>query len=194
MAKILMENKFILTRKLHKQYCKDSYYKRRKGTRIMSFVLALICALVTVLFLIFYRNKVAITVSLMMVLYFVLMAFYGYLFSEMINYRSLQKQHGKAVVMVVQFSPVQVFVRVNKTSFAFKYQTITGAYETEDLIVLILSRKGMIEHSQIIYKRGFGEAGSEIEFKQLINEKTGLDIFDVEQVTDRLEEEDGENE
>ena len=56
---------------------------------------------------------------------FVFFYFWGYAFSEWFNFRDLHRQHGKAIVMILDFMPSQVSVKVNKTSFCFKYSSIS---------------------------------------------------------------------
>ena len=109
--------------------------------------------------------------------YFVVFAFCGYKFSEWINYRGMLKEHNtSAIVMLITFTPVQIKVQVNNTSFAFKYSTIDRIIETENLYILLLKAEGMIEHGQVIYKSGF-KGGSSVDFIKLINEKTGKELL-----------------
>ncbi len=176
MAKICFENKFILTRKLHKQYCKVSYTKMRKSSRILAFVLAA-ASLIAAVALAYYRIEIGVWVSLILTLYFVMMAFWGYVFSEWIGFRSMKRKYGQVIVMIVDFMPSNVQVKVGKSSLNFKYSSITKAYETDDIIILILGAKGMIEHGQILFKANF-KGNSLSEFKEFINEKTGKRIFE----------------
>lgn len=176
MAKICFENKFILTRKLHKQYCKVSYTRMRKSSRILAFVLAA-ASLIAAVALAFYRIKIGVLVSLVLCLYFIMMGFWGYVFSEWIGFRSMKRKYGQVIVMIVDFMPNIVQVKVGKTSLNFKYSSIIKAYETEDIIILILGAKGMIEHGQVLFKANF-KGDSLAQFKEFINEKTGNGIFE----------------
>lgn len=176
MAKICFENKFILTRKLHKQYCKVSFTKMRKSTRILAFTLSIASFIAACTFA-YFRMKMGIWVALILFIYFLLMGFWGYVFSEWIGFRSMKRKYGQVIVMIVDFMPSSVQVKVNKTSLNFKYSSITKAYETDDIIILILGAKGMIEHGQILFKENF-KNNSLTEFKEFINEKTGKRIFD----------------
>ena len=106
--------------------------------------------------------------------------FFGYAFREWLQYRELQDLHGKAIVNLVRFNSDQVQVTVNKTKLAFKYSTIVRAYESEELLILILGKKGMLEHGQPLYKNGFTDKIPLEEFKRFINEKTAKDIFSPE--------------
>jgi len=175
MAKILFENKFILTRKLHKQYCKVSYSRMRKSTKILSFILAG-ASIIAAAVMAYLRMKVFCLVALVLFAYFIMMAFWGYLFSEWINFHTMKRKYGDVIVMIVDFMPVNVQVKVGKTALNFKYSSITKAYETDDLIVLILGAKGMIEHGQVLFKQNFKDDSLQ-EFKTFINEKTGKEIF-----------------
>ena len=77
----------------------------------------------------------------------------------------------------MDFMPVQIFVKVGSSSFSFKYETIQKVYETEDIFILILKTKGMIEHGQIVFKNGFGEGVDIQEFKRFLNDKSGKELF-----------------
>ncbi len=176
MAKILLENRFILTKKLHAEYCRETNRKMRKKTKVMCFLLAAVSFIAAVLFAIFLKSSKLVTVALVLVVYFILTGLYGYKLSEIIDYKSMLREHGKAIVMILEFTPVQVLVKVNKTSFAFKYSTIKRIIETDNLYILILGGKGMIEHGQVLYKNGF-KGGDENSFKKLMQEKVSPDIL-----------------
>ena len=145
--------------------------------RRMSFILAFLFLAAAFPLMIYLHSVKLATAALVICVYFVFFGFYGYLFSEMINYHRLQNEHGKAVVMIVDFMPVQVNVTVNKTKFSFKYSTITKAYETEDTYILVLQKSGMIEHGQVLYKNGFTNKDEADDFKKFINEKAGKEVF-----------------
>lgn len=177
MAKIFFENRFILTKKLHHQYCKETYRTMNKRMQILALVLALVmyglCA-VSLFYLILPKPAL---VFLAFGIYFTFMIFYGYRFSEWINFRRMKDEYGPAIAMILQFKQDKVSVRINEKSFAFQYASIAKAYETEDLIILILGKRGMVEHGQVIFKNGFTEHANLEDFKQYINKKTKNDIF-----------------
>lgn len=175
MAKIFFENKFILTPKLHRQYCKMCYAKMRRNSRIFAIVLALV-SFIGACVSAYYRIKLLCLISLVLVLYFILMSLWGYKFSEWVNYRSMKRKFGEVIVMIVDFFPAYVEVKTGKTSLTFKYSSISKAYETDDLIILIIAAKGMIEHGQILFKTNFKDDSLD-RFREFINEKTGKDIF-----------------
>ena len=177
MAKVFYENKYILTKKLFKQYCKECYKKSRKRTQVLSLICAIVTFVLAALVLIIW-NKTRLSMALGIVaLYFVMMIFWGYSFSEWFNYRGMQKDYGENIVTIMEFLPLQVNVKMGKTSFSFKYTSITKAYETEDTLILILQAKGMIEHGQLVFKRGFKNHPDLEDFKKFINEKSGNEIF-----------------
>ena len=183
MAKILYENKFILTKDLHRQYCRQCFTKMRKHTKRLSLIFAIISYLIGFAFVIFLRLRIPAGIFLTLGVYFTLWIFFGYRVSEWINYRSMQRSYGDYIVMQVFFEPVNVRVKTGTTSLTFKYTTITGAYETEDLIILILQAEGMVEHGQVLFKRGFsgdGEGRCIPEFKKMINEKSHKPVFEID--------------
>lgn len=184
MAKVLYENKFILTKKLHAQYCQMCFTKMRKQTKLICLLLALVCLAVAVPVNIFTTLRIVPGILYVLAVYFIFWIFQGYRVSEWINYKNMQRNYGEYIVMQVFFEPVQVKVKTGDTALAFKYTTISKAYETEDLIVLILSTEGMIEHGQVLYKNGFAgdtEGKCIKDFKIMINEKAHKPIFNVEE-------------
>ena len=148
-----------------------------KRMQILALILALamyaLCA-VSLFYLIL--PKLAL-VFLAFGIYFTFMIFWGYRFSEWINFRKMKDEYGAAIAMVLQFKQDKVSVRINEKSFAFQYSSIAKAYETEDLIILILGKRRMVEHGQVIFKDGFTEHAKLEDFKQYINRKTKSDIF-----------------
>lgn len=177
MAKVLFENKFLLTRKFHKQYCKETYRALRKRNQLTSALLAVVTLIAALLVFFLLDIRLVAYILFGLSAYFVFFIFYGYLFSEWINFRSLKREYGGDQVYIIKFEPSQVHVWVNKTSFSFKYTTITKGYETKDLLILILETKGMIEHGQMLFKGSFKTEEKVNEFKDFINEKSGKQIF-----------------
>ena len=187
MAKIFFENKFLLTRKLHKQYCKKMYRETGTKTKVICIVLMIVClAAAAGLYIGLNMLKLPI-VLVILALYFLMMAFIGYTFSEWLNFGKLRDEHsageGLDVVIQVSFEPMNVVTKFGKTGFTFKYSTIEKAYETEDLIILVLNAKGMIRHTQIIFKKGFTDKDISTlnRFRQFINEKTEKVIFEIDE-------------
>lgn len=177
MAKIFYENRFILTRKLHHQYCKMTYRTMNKRMQILCVALSVIMYALFAFALFYLRLPKLSLVFLGFGIYFTFMIFYGYQFSEWINFRKMKDEYGPAITMVLHFQQDKVSVRVNEKSFAFKYSSISKAYETEDSYILILGKQGMAEHGQIIFKQGFLHDADMDEFKGFINKKTKETIF-----------------
>lgn len=179
MAKIFYENRFILTKKLHHQYCKMTYRTMNKRMQVLSAALSLVMyALCAAAFFYLKMPKLSL-VFLGFGIYFTVMIFYGYRFSEWINFRKMKDEYGPAITMVLHFQQDKVSVRVNEKSFAFKYSSISKAYETEDGYILIIGKRGMVEHGQIIFKQGFSKDTDIEEFKRFVNKKTKETIFDL---------------
>ncbi len=137
MAKLIYENRFILTRKLHKEYYRSRYRK----------------------------------------LHFRWIFFIGYRLREWTNYRQLQSEHGKAITNIVRFDSDRIHVRVNTTSFYFKYSTIAEAEETEELLLLYLREEGMPTHVQLLWKNGFTDHPPLEEFKEWLCKRTKKELF-----------------
>lgn len=116
MAKIFYENRFILTRKLHRQYCKMTYRVMNKRIQILSAVLAAVMYGLCTVSLFYLRLPKLFLVFLGFGIYFTFMIFYGYKFSEWINFRKLKDEYGPAITMVLHFQQDKVCVRVNEKS------------------------------------------------------------------------------
>ena len=179
MAKLIYENKFILTKKLHAQYYKLCYRKTQKKTQLLAALLALITFAAAAAVMLFFKNVFITSVLAALGLYFFFMIFFGYSFRCWVDNRRMQDEHGQVIVMIVKFLSDNVNVKVNKTSFSFKYTTIEKAYETDDEIILILKTAGMIEHGQVLFKKGFKPESELIGFKEYINRRSGKKIFDM---------------
>lgn len=147
--------------------------------QILSAVLAAVMYVLCAVVLFYLRMPKLGLVFFGFGIYFTLMIFYGYKFSEWINFRKMKDEYGPAITMVLHFQQDKVSVRVNEKSFAFKYSSISKMYETEDSYILILGKKGMLEHGQIIFKQGFTHDANVDEFKQFINKKAKETIFDL---------------
>ncbi|MCR5597602.1 MAG: YcxB family protein [Lachnospiraceae bacterium] len=188
MAKLMYENKFILTRKLHSQYFRYCYRKLQKQTRILALVLTIIFAVCFVLSLILLGSRLIASLFAVLALYFFFMIFFGYSFREWIDYRKLQSDHGDVIVEIVKFNADNIHVKVNETGFSFNYRTIERVYETEDEYILILNLPGMIEHGQVLFKKGFKDGTDVDAFKAYINRRSGKVIFEDKEKQDLPEE------
>lgn len=177
MAKIFFENRFILTKKLHHQYCKETYRLMNKRIQLLSLISALVMYGLFLFSALYLRLAKLAGVFLIIAIYFTAMIFLGYTFSEWYNFRKLKDDYGQAITMVLHFEQDKVNVRVNEKSFSFKYSSIYKAYETEDLIILILGKQGMVEQGQVIFKNGFTGHATLEDFKGYINKKTKEVIF-----------------
>mgnify|MGYP003806242881 CR=1 FL=1 len=166
-----------MTKKLHKQYCSKTFRLMKKGQQILTLVVALILYAGAALAYFHFQALKPAIVLVTFGIYFTAMIFYGYKFSEWMHYRQLQDEHGKGIVSILTCYPDKIQVKVNKTSFSFKYSSITKAYETEELLILIIGANGMLEHGQMIYKSGFTQGKTVEEFKTFINKKTKKEIF-----------------
>ena len=179
MAKIFYENRFILTKKLHHQYCRMTYRTMNKQMQVLSAVLASAMYIMCGGAFFYLKMPKLSLVLLCFGIYFTLMIFYGYRFSEWINFRKMKDEYGPAITMVLHFQQDKISVRVNEKSFAFKYSSISKVYETEDCYILIIGKRGMVEHGQIVFKQGFPHDTVIDEFKRFINKKSKETVFEV---------------
>lgn len=182
MAKLFFENKYILTKKLYRQYCSKTFVTMYKRNRILAFCLAVGFTIAAVIVFIFTRIKWLTIFLGILAAYFYMMGICGYHFSEWLNYRRMQEEQGDVLVHILKFCSDQVHVQVNQTKYTFKYSSITKAYETEDLFILIIGAKGMIEHGQVVFKNGFAEKNDTTlqSFKEFVNQKAKKPIFDLD--------------
>lgn len=179
MAKLFFENRFILTKKLYGEYCTKTFVSMHKKNRALAFGLAGGFGILTTLCMIFLPFKLLIAIGITLTIYFLYMGIWGYHFSEWIQFRKMQDEQGDVLLHQVRFCSDQIYVKLNQTSLTFKYSSITKAYETEHLLILIIGIQGMVEHGQIIFKEGFlnQEEDTVKQWKAFINEKTKREIF-----------------
>ena len=180
MAKLFFENRFILTRKLHREYYRELYKRNGRNIRIISAVLACISAVVFLLSIIMLKSAVAATLFLVLCIYFILMIPFGYAFREWIGYRGLKRDHeAAAIFQIVSFYQDRIHVKVNKTEFDLKYGALDGVIETEELWILLLKGKGGILNTQLLWKKGFKDKTEEElkRFCEFIDNKSSKSIF-----------------
>ena len=157
MATVFFENRFILTRKLHREYYRELYLRNGRSVRIASAVLAGISAAAFLLFVIVLRAKVAAAAAMVLGIYFGLMIPFGYVFREWIGYRGLKRDHeAQAIFEIVSFYQDRIHVKVNKTEFDLKYAALDGVIETEELWILLLKGKGGIQNTQLLWTKKVG--------------------------------------
>lgn len=178
MAKLMYENRFLLGRKLHKEYFRFFYRKTQKKTQLIAGILAALSLGLSGFLFFGLHSRIGAGIGVILALYFVFVIFFGYAFREWLQYRELEDLHGKGIFQMVRFYSDQVQVTVNKTKFSFKYSTIAEAYESDELLTLILKTKGMPAQGQPLYKNGFTGNIPLDEFKSFINQKTGKKIFE----------------
>ncbi len=176
MAKLCFENKFILTRKLHKEYCKTTYKKTRNKRKVVYGILAVLFLAVAVVAALVWKLLPVIIAAGVISLFCFYSLFFGYVLYEWFDMGRLKEEFGPAVAMVVSFYSDRVAIRVNDKKVAFKYSSITRCVETENLYIFFVYSEGIIEHGQALFKKGFKE--EEIPaFQKYINERTGKEIF-----------------
>ncbi|MCR4584235.1 MAG: hypothetical protein K5686_00790 [Lachnospiraceae bacterium] len=180
MVEQLFENRFILTRKLHREYYREFYRRNGRNIKIISTVLACISAAIFLLFVILFRSAFAATFFLVLSVYFFLMIPYGYVFREWIGYRGLKRDHeASAIFQIVSFCRDRIHVKVNKLEFDIAYDQLDGLMETEELWILLLKGKNGLQNTQLLWKKGFKDKSEEglKEFFGFINDKGRKSIF-----------------
>ncbi|MCR5118334.1 MAG: YcxB family protein [Lachnospiraceae bacterium] len=180
MAKLFFENRFILTKKLHREYYRELYRKNGRSIKIISAVLACIFAAAFLLSVILFKSTPAAVLALVLCIYFVLMIPFAYVFREWIGYRGLRRDHqASAIFEIVSFYQDRIHVKVNKTEFDLKYDSLDGLMETKELWVLLLKGKSGLNSTQLLWKKGFtdkSEAGLKA-FREFIDNKSKKSIF-----------------
>ena len=180
MAKLFFENRFILTRKLHREYYRELYRRNGRNIRIISAVLACISAVVFLLSLIMLKSAIAATLSLVLCIYFTLMIPFGYVFREWIGYRGLKRDHeAAAIFQIVSFYQDRIHVKVNRVEFDLRYDQLDGLVETEQLWILLIRGKNGMQNTQILWKKGFKDRSEERlkEFCDFVDNKSKKSIF-----------------
>ena len=182
MATVFFENRFILTRKLHREYYRELYRRNGRSIRILAAVLAFVSAAAFFATIILFRSKAAAAVLMVLCVYFVLMIPFAYVFREWIGYRGLLRDHGaQAIFEIADFYQDRIHVKVNKTEYDLKYTDLDGLIETEELWILLFKGKGGILNTQLLWKAGFRERSEEElkRFRTFIDKKSSKSIFGV---------------
>ena len=105
---------------------------------------------------------------------------FAYVFREWIGYRGLKRDHeAQAVFQIVGFYQDRIHVKVNKTEFDLRYDSIDGLMETEELWILLLKGKNGLQKTQLLWKKGFKDKSEEglKEFSDFIDKKCKKSIF-----------------
>ncbi len=176
----MYENRFILTKKLHREYYRQLYKENGRGIRITSTVLMGLSAAGFMLTLILLKSVILAVVLLAAALYFALMIPFGYVFREWTDYRGLLRDHGAgAIFEIVSFYSDRMHVKVNKTEFDLTYTALRGIMETEKLWVLLFKGSSGMQETLLLWKDGFKELTEDgiKEFFDFIDKKSEGMLF-----------------
>lgn len=176
----MYENRFILTRKLHREYYRQLYKENGRSIRLTSIVLMGLSAAGFMLTLILLKSLILTVILLVAALYFALMIPFGYVFREWIAYRGLLRDHGAtAIFQIVGFYSDRIHVKLNKTEFDLKYTALAGVMETDGSWVLLFKGSSGMQETLLLWKGGFKgltEDGLK-EFFEFIDKKSGGTLF-----------------
>ena len=153
---VLLTCEFVLTYKMFKKYARASFYSMHNGFTTKALIIAVLTmfAGIGILFIPFAVRFAGFFV-LMMAVYFLFMAFFGYLPSAQSQYMNLHEFYGGVVNMKVEFYHEFFRVVTDKGTNDFPYASVRQRIELDDMGVLIAANEGMIEHGQIIDKSVF---------------------------------------
>lgn len=171
---IMLRNSFILTKKMHRQYSKQTYHIFRKKWKNKVIMLALATLAVGLLLIFLLRWYIAGAIILVAGIYFFLMGLFGYVYGSWREYRNFQDFFGPLVEMEVEFYKRYFRVKTVKGNREFLYSQVMKRIELENISILIVGAEGMIVHGQIIDKKAFEPA--ELEKYYDILENAGIPI------------------
>jgi hypothetical protein len=180
MARLMYENRFILTKKLHREYYRQLYKENGRGIRITSMVLMGLSVVGFMLTIILLKSLLIAAVLLAAALYFALMIPFGYVFREWTDYRGLLREHGAgAIFQIVSFYSDRIHVKVNKTEFDLKYTALSGIIKTDELWVLLFKGSSGMRETLLLWRGGFkGLTDEELkEFFDFIDKKSEGTLF-----------------
>ena len=150
----LLENKFILTKEMNKRYAKITYRRYHSKFQVGTLIASIVLFAIGFAF-VFLRLPIPFVIFILLGLYVFFMSWFGFFYQSIISYRQLMDYYGNPVEMNVVFFSKFFRVKGNKTNYDFMYSQITDIIELDDISILIVSAKGIIQHGQIIDKKAF---------------------------------------
>lgn len=153
--KLLLENKFILTKQMNSKYSEITfgiYHSKWRRNTLIGSIAAFVSA-----FLILYLLKMIIPFLLLILLgfYIFFMSWKGYKYGSYISYRNMATMYGEPVEMHIEFYKNFFRLKTGKGDRDFLYSQISRRIELKEMSILIVGTKGIIEHGQIVDKRAF---------------------------------------
>lgn len=152
-AKLLLTNRFILTKRMHRFYARETfrlYHKKWKNGVLLAGILTAGAGILLLTMPSYF--KIAGAVALLAGLYFIFMSQFGYLYGAMISYRNLTEILGTPPEMCVRFYPAFFSVKTGQADLNFAYKQITRRLEYDEMSILIIGKGNTIAHGQIIDK------------------------------------------
>lgn len=155
---VLLENKFILTKKMNRFYAQKTFYLFHSKWRLTTFAISLLFLTVSIICFQIPNFLIVAILSLIFALYCLFMTFFGYLYSSAVSYHNLVDFYGEPIEMHVVFYPRFFRICTDKGNLDFLYCNISKRIETAEMSILIVGTDNHIEHGQIIDKRTFEPA------------------------------------
>ena len=153
-AQLMLTNRFILTRSMHRFYAKETfriYHKKWKNMVLLAGVLAMGVGIPLTMTLPGFW-KIPGILFILAGAYFIFMSVFGYLYGSIVSYRNLEEELGVPPEMVVKFYPAFFSVQSKNGALNFYYKQITKRLEYDEMSILIIGKGNSIAHGQIIDK------------------------------------------
>lgn len=164
----VLENKFILTKSMNRKYAKVTYHRFHSKWKTATFIISLVLFAVGFAF-VFLRLPILFAIFIFLGLYVFFMSWFGYIYQAAVSYSQLNLHYGNPVEMHVIFYPKFFRVCGPKSNYDFLYSQITDIIELEEMSILVVSAKGIIQHGQVVDKKAFSKEELDKYYKLIYN-------------------------
>ncbi len=152
---VLLENTFILTKEMNKQYARYTYGIFHKKWRRNTFIAGILLMAGSFLFVYPLQLYLLWLIFLVAGIYVFMMSWLGYLYGAVVSYNNYKEFYGEPVTMTIQFYEKFFRVVTPKGNRDFLYCNIVKRLEIGDMAILIVAQEGSLQHGQIVDKKAF---------------------------------------
>ena len=172
---VLVTNEFYLTKRLNRAYARETFRILKKKWRIGVYALFFVTLAAGFILLIPVKLPFLGIPLIVLSLYFLFMAGFGYLYQAEIAYRNLKSLYGEPIKMKVEFHDRYFSVVTGEGKLEFLYRQIQHYLSFSEYDIFIVAKEGIIQHGQVIDKRSF--TPEELNIYYSILDKNGISVL-----------------
>lgn len=172
---VLVTNEFYLTKNLNRAYARETFRILKKKWRLGVYALFLVTLTAGFILLIPVKLPFVGIPLIVLSLYFLFMAGFGYLYQAEVSYRKLKSLYGENVKMKVEFHDRYFSVVTGEGKLEFLYKQIQHYLSFTEYDIFVVAKEGIIQHGQIIDKRAF--TPEELNIYYSILDKNGISFL-----------------